>query len=104
MLLVLGAIMIGQTNPGVAGNAAKPSQNAQSVHKVPSTGPANTSFDKLYPGKAGDFQRTYYDFRRNMSLQIDFTTHNNPLVHSNPHLHTFWLGDRQPQINLWYLE
>ena len=99
-----GAVIIGQTNPGVTGNAAKPNQNAQTVHKVPTTGTANTSFDKLYPGKAGDFQRTYYDFRGNMSLQIDFTTHNNPLAHSNPHLHTFWLGQRQPQINLWYLE
>ncbi len=99
-----GAMIIGQTNPGVTGNAAKPKQNAQSVHKVPTTGKANTSFDKLYAGKAGDFQRTYYDFRGNMSLQIDFTIHNNPLAHSNPHLHTFWLGKRQPQTNLWYLE
>ncbi len=99
-----GAIIIGQTNPGVTGNAAKPSQNAQAVHKVPSTGTVRTPFDKLYPGKNGEFQRTYYDFRGRMSLQIDFTTHTKPLVHSNPHLHTFWLGRRQPQTNLWYLE
>ena len=97
-------MIIGQTNPGVTGSAAKPSSNAQTVHKVPSTGTPSTSFDKLYAGKSGDFQRTYYDFRGNMSLQIDFSTHNKPLQHSNPHLHTFWLGQRQPQINLWYLE
>ena len=99
-----GAIIIGQTNPGVTGNAAKPNQNAQAVHKIPTTGTPNTSFDKLYSGNTGGFQRTYYDFRGNMSLQIDFTTHGNSLAHSNPHLHTFWLGQRQPQINLWYLE
>ncbi len=99
-----GATIIGQTNPGVTGDAAKPNQDAQPVHKVPKTGTPNTSFDKLYPGKTGEFQRTYYDFRGNISLQIDFTTHNQPLEHSNPHLHTFWFGERQPQINLRYLE
>lgn len=30
-----GTVIIGQTNPGVAGNAAKPDKNAQKVHKVP---------------------------------------------------------------------
>ncbi len=99
-----GAMIINQTNPGVTGNAAKPGPNAQSVHKVPTTSTANTSFDKLYPGKNGDFQRTYYDFRGKMSLQIDFTSHGDSSNHNNPHLHTFWLGKRQPQINLWYLE
>lgn len=57
------------------------------MHKVPTTGAPNTSFDKLYSGKTDGFQRTYYDFRGNVSLQIDFTYHNNPSIHSNPHLH-----------------
>ena len=99
-----GAYIIGQTNPGVTGNSAKPNPNAQKVHKVPPTGTPNTSFDKLYGGDNGYFQRTYYDYRGNMSLQIDFTPHSDPTIHSNPHLHTFWLGERQPQINLWYLK
>ena len=98
------AIIAGQTNPGVTGNAAKPSQNAQTVHTVPNTGAPKSTFDKLYPGKINEFQRTYYDYKGNMSLQIDFTTHNNPLIHSNPHVHTYIFGRRQHQINLWYLE
>ena len=68
------------------------------------TGTPNTSFDKLYSGKAGDFQRTYYDFRGNISLQIDFTQHSNPLEHSYPHLHTWGRLGHSKQINLWYLE
>ena len=99
-----GAMIIGQKNPGVTGSAAKPSQNAQTVHKVPTTGTPNTSFDKLYSGKAGDFQRTYYDFRGNISLQIDFTQHSKPLEHSYPHLHTWGRFGHSEQINLWYLE
>ncbi len=98
-----GAMIIGQTNPGVTGNAAKPSQNAQTVHKVPTTGTPNTSIDKLYGGNTGGFQRTYYDFKGNVSLQIDFTYHNNPLIHSNPHLHIWSSSGRGNQINLWYL-
>ena len=99
-----GAMILGQTNPGVTGNAAKPSQNAQTVHKVPTTGTPNTSFDKLYSGNTGGFQRTYYDFKGNVSLQIDFTYHNNPSIHSNPHLHIWGSSGRGNQINLWYLE
>ena len=99
-----GAMIIGQTNPGVTGNAAKPSQNAQTIHKVPTTGTPNTSFDKLYGGGTGGFQRTYYDYKGNVSLQIDFTCHNNPLIHSNPHLHTWGSTGRGNQINLWYLK
>ena len=99
-----GAMILGQTNPGVTGNAAKPSQNAQTVHKVPTTGTPNTSFDKLYSGNTGGFQRTYYDFKGNVSLQIDFTYHNNPSIRSNPHLHIWGSSGRGNQINLWYLE
>lgn len=99
-----GAVIIGQTNPGVTGNAAKPSQNAQNVHKVSTTGDPNSSFDKLYGGKSGGFQRTYYDYKGNVSLQIDFTNHTTPLVHSNPHLHIWGATGRGDPINLWYLE
>ena len=86
-----GAIAIGLTNPGVTGNAAKPSKNAQVVHKVSTTGTPNTSFDKLYKGNTGAFQRTYYDFKGNVSLQVDFTSHGNHSIHSNVHLH-IWGG------------
>lgn len=99
-----GAMIIGQINPGVTGNSAKPSQNAQAIHKVPTTGTPNASFDKLYNGNTGGFQRTYYDFRGNVSLQIDFTHRNNPSIHSNPHLHIWGSSGRGDQINLWYLE
>ena len=99
-----GAMIIGQTNPGVTGNAAAPSQKAQKIHKVPTTGTPNTSFDKLYSGNTGGFQRTYYDFKGNASLQIDFTCHNNPSIHSNSHLHIWRFSGRGNQINLWYLE
>ena len=99
-----GAMAIGQANPGVTGNAAKPSQDAQKIHKVPTTGTPNTSFDKLYGGNNGGFQRTYYDCRGNISLQIDFTSHNNSLIHSNPHLHTWRFKRHGRQINLWYLK
>lgn len=99
-----GAIIIGQTNPGVTRDAAEPRPDAQKVHKVPTTGTPNTSFDKLYGGDAGDFQRTYYDHKGNISLQIDFKCHNNPSVHSNPHLHIWGARGHGRQINLWYLE
>ena len=95
------AMVIGQTKPGVTGNAAKPSQSAKAMHKVPKIGMPTTSLDKLYPGKMGSFQRTYYDFRGEISLQIDFTSHNNPSLHSNPHLHIWGSGGHGKQINLW---
>ena len=98
-----GAVMMGQMNPGVTGNAAKPSSSAKAVHKVPTLGPPNTSFDKLYSGNSGGFQRVYYDSRGNISLQIDFTCHNNPSIHSNPHLHVWGSNGHGSQINLWYL-
>ena len=97
------AMIIGQTNPGVTGKAAKPNQNAQTIHKVPTTGTHNTSLDKLYSGNTGGFQRTYYDFKGNISLQIDFTYHGHPSIHSNPHLHIWGSSGRGKQINLWYL-
>lgn len=99
-----GAIAIGLTNPGVTGNAAKPSKNAQVVHKVSTTGTPNTSFDKLYKGNTGAFQRTYYDFKGNVSLQVDFTSHGNHSIHSNVHLHIWGDSGHSKQINLWYLE
>ena len=98
-----GAVMIGQMNPGVTGRSAKPSSNAKAVHKVPTFGTPNTSFDKLYSGNAGGFQRVYYDSRGGISLQIDFTCHNNPSIHSNPHLHIWNSNGHGNQINLWYL-
>ena len=98
-----GAVMIGQMNPGVTGHSAKPSSNAKAVHKVPTFGTPNTSFDKLYSGNAGGFQRVYYDSRGGISLQIDFTCHNNPSIHSNPHLHIWNSNGHGNQINLWYL-
>lgn len=96
--------MVGLTNPGVTGNAAKPNRNAQLVHKVPTKGAANTSFDKLYESGSSAFQRTYYDYRGNVSLQIDFTHHSTPGIHSNPHLHIWLSGRRGSPINLRYLE
>ena len=99
-----GAIIVGETNPGVTGRAAKPNANAQNVHKVPTTGTPNTSFDKLYGGNSAGFQRTYYDYNGDVSLQIDFTNHNTPLIHSNPHLHIWGPNGRGAPINLRYLE
>ena len=98
-----GIMVIGQTNPGVTGNAAKPSPDAQAVHTVPTIGNPGTSFDKLYGGNLGNFQRTYYDYRGKISLQIDFTHHGNPSAHSNPHLHIWGASVRGKQINLRYL-
>ena len=99
-----GAICVGLTNPGVSGNAAQPSNDAKVEHTTSSVGSPRSHHDKLYNNKPGEFQRTYYDHKGNMSLQIDFTCHSKPQEHTNPHLHFFKDGVRQPQKNLWYMQ
>lgn len=96
----VGAMIIGQTNPEVTGNAPKPSKNAQTVHKISKTGIPNTTFDKLYPGKSNVFQRAFYDYKGCISLQTDFTHHSKPLEHSNPHLHRWGSAGHDKQMNL----
>ncbi|MDD4476286.1 MAG: hypothetical protein PHV95_10990 [Eubacteriales bacterium] len=81
------AIIVGQTNPGVTGNAAKPKSNAKEMHRLPDKGTPRTSVDKLYGNKPGEFQRQYYDYNGNPSLRIDFTGHAPGSGHTNPHIH-----------------
>ena len=83
------AVFIGQTNPGTSGKAATPSKDAKVTHGLSKTGIPKTSIDSLYKGKPGEFQRRFYDYKGNASLDIDFTGHAPGSGHTNPHLHVW---------------
>lgn len=90
---------VGATKPGYSGKSSKPSGNAKEMHKVPNENSSISQIEKLYKNKPGEFQRRFFDFKGNASLDIDFTPHSQPELHSNPHLH-IWDNGRQYQINI----
>ena len=96
----VGIITVGATKPGYSGKSAKPSGSATEMHTVPRQGTAISQIEKLYKNKPGQFQRRFFDYKGNVSLDIDFTPHSKPGIHSNPHLH-IWDNGRQTQFNIW---
>ena len=83
--------MYGAITGAVTGGAGRTTQALRSTNvttrSLPRTSKPMTSKNLIRNGKIE--QKRFYDFRGRAKWDIDFSAHNNPLKHTNPHAHSW---------------